>query len=58
MKAGRGRSFRSYVRRVQLIFQDPFASLNPPVHTVRYHLTRSLKIHGRAATARRNWNRT
>lgn len=46
-KAGRGRSFRSYVRRVQLIFQDPFASLNP-VHTVRYHLTRSLKIHDRA----------
>ncbi|MGW6095117.1 ABC transporter ATP-binding protein [Streptomyces sp. NPDC055157] len=49
VKAGRGRSFRSYVRQVQLIFQDPFASLNP-VHTVRYHLTRSLKIHGREAT--------
>ena len=30
-----------------MIFQDPFASLNP-VHTVRYHLTRSLKIHGNA----------
>ena len=29
-----------------MIFQDPFASLNP-VHTVRYHLTRALKIHGR-----------
>src|SRR5690242_17004202 len=38
-----GRAFRSYVRRVQLILQDPFASLNP-VHTVRYHLTRSLRI--------------
>lgn len=49
VKAGRGRSFRSYVRRVQLIFQDPFASLNP-VHTVRYHLTRSLKIHDRAGS--------
>ncbi|MFI5754061.1 ABC transporter ATP-binding protein [Streptomyces sp. NPDC051569] len=49
VKAGRGRSFRSYVRQVQLIFQDPFASLNP-VHTVRYHLTRSLKIHGKRAT--------
>ncbi|MEV7291315.1 ABC transporter ATP-binding protein [Streptomyces microflavus] len=47
VKAGRGRSFRRYVRRVQLIFQDPFASLNP-VHTVRYHLTRALKIHDRA----------
>ncbi|MFI7599504.1 ABC transporter ATP-binding protein [Actinoplanes sp. NPDC049681] len=42
-----GRQFRSYVRRVQMIFQDPFASLNP-VHTIRYHLTRSLKIHGNA----------
>ncbi|MEV0130956.1 ABC transporter ATP-binding protein [Dactylosporangium sp. NPDC050688] len=42
-----GRGFRSYVKRVQLIFQDPFGSLNP-VHTVRYHLTRSLKIHGNA----------
>jgi peptide/nickel transport system ATP-binding protein len=30
-----------------MIFQDPFASLNP-VHTIRYHLTRSLKIHGHA----------
>ncbi|SCL32808.1 peptide/nickel transport system ATP-binding protein [Micromonospora rhizosphaerae] len=42
-----GRAFRSYVRRVQLILQDPFASLNP-VHTIRYHLTRSLRIHGNA----------
>ncbi|MEV6595841.1 ABC transporter ATP-binding protein [Actinoplanes sp. NPDC051346] len=42
-----GRQFRAYVRRVQMIFQDPFASLNP-VHTVRYHLTRSLRIHGNA----------
>ncbi len=42
-----GRAFRSYVRRVQLTFQDPFASLNP-VHTVRYHLTRALRIHGNA----------
>ncbi|MER5630954.1 ABC transporter ATP-binding protein [Streptomyces nitrosporeus] len=49
VKAGRGRSFRAYVRQVQLIFQDPFASLNP-VHTVRYHLTRALRIHGRAGS--------
>ncbi|NJP31003.1 ABC transporter ATP-binding protein [Micromonospora thermarum] len=42
-----GRAFRAYVRRVQLILQDPFASLNP-VHTIRYHLTRSLRIHGNA----------
>ncbi|ROP36931.1 ABC transporter ATP-binding protein [Saccharothrix texasensis] len=42
-----GRRFRAYSKRVQMIFQDPFASLNP-VHTVRYHLTRALKIHGNA----------
>lgn len=42
--SGRGRTaFRRYSRRVQLIFQDPFASLNP-VHTVRYTLTRSVRI--------------
>ncbi|GIG23530.1 dipeptide/oligopeptide/nickel ABC transporter ATP-binding protein [Cellulomonas chitinilytica] len=38
------RGFRAYVRRVQMIFQDPFGSLNP-VHTVRYTLTRSVRIH-------------
>jgi peptide/nickel transport system ATP-binding protein len=43
----RGRRFRAYSGQVQMIFQDPFASLNP-VHTVRYHLTRALKIHHRA----------
>jgi peptide/nickel transport system ATP-binding protein len=42
--AARGRAFRAYCRRVQMVFQDPFASLNP-VHTVRYHLTRALRIH-------------
>jgi peptide/nickel transport system ATP-binding protein len=42
-----GKAFRAYCRQVQMIFQDPFASLNP-VHTVRYHLTRALKIHDRA----------
>ncbi len=45
-----GRRFRAYCRRVQMVFQDPFASLNP-VHTVRYHLTRALKIHGSDTTA-------
>jgi len=42
-----GRPFRGYAARVQMIFQDPFASLNP-VHTVRYHLARALKIHNHA----------
>jgi peptide/nickel transport system ATP-binding protein len=42
---GRGRrAFRRHASRVQLIFQDPFASLNP-IHPVRYTLTRSLRIH-------------
>lgn len=43
-----GRRFRRYVGQVQLILQDPFASLNP-AHTVRYHLTRALRLHGRPA---------
>ncbi|MZE55783.1 ATP-binding cassette domain-containing protein [Streptomyces sp. SID5770] len=38
------RSFRAYCAEVQLILQDPFASLNP-VHTIRHHLTRALRIH-------------
>jgi peptide/nickel transport system ATP-binding protein len=46
----RGRRFRAYCRRVQMVFQDPFASLNP-IHTVRYHLTRALRIHHSDATA-------
>jgi peptide/nickel transport system ATP-binding protein len=40
---GRGR--REYARRVQLVLQDPFSSLNP-VHEVRYHLARPLQVHG------------
>ncbi|GAB3904670.1 hypothetical protein GCM10029964_098790 [Kibdelosporangium lantanae] len=51
-----GSRFRAYSRQVQMIFQDPFASLNP-VHTVRYHLTRALKIHDRAGKTRRTWRR-
>src|ERR1700761_7828098 len=47
----RGRALRAYRHQVQLIFQDPFASLNP-VHTVRHHLTRSLRIHGNAGSTR------
>src|SRR5439155_10434438 len=36
-----------YRSQVQLIFQDPFGSLNP-VKTVRHHLARPLRIHKRA----------
>ena len=34
-----------YRSQVQIIFQDPFDSLNP-VKTIRHHLERPLKIHG------------
>jgi peptide/nickel transport system ATP-binding protein len=51
-----GREFRRYAARVQMIFQDPFASLNP-VHTVRYHLTRALKIHGNAGRSAQDLRR-
>ena len=38
------RAFRRYKSEVQLVFQDPFASLNP-AHTVRYHVERPLRLH-------------
>jgi peptide/nickel transport system ATP-binding protein len=38
------RAFRRHKSEVQLVFQDPFASLNP-VHTVRYHLERPVRLH-------------
>jgi peptide/nickel transport system ATP-binding protein len=48
------RGFRAYKGAVQMVFQDPFASLNP-LHTVNYHITRALRLHedrsGLTATA-------
>jgi peptide/nickel transport system ATP-binding protein len=41
---------RAYRRQVQLVFQDPFASLNP-VHRVAYSLSRPLRLHGHARSA-------
>jgi peptide/nickel transport system ATP-binding protein len=41
----RGRRLRAYRGEVQLVFQDPFASLNPSF-TVDHHLRRPLLIHG------------
>jgi peptide/nickel transport system ATP-binding protein len=43
---------RAYAAQVQMVFQDPFASLNP-VHRVRHHLIRPLQIHH---TARDNYD--
>jgi peptide/nickel transport system ATP-binding protein len=38
------RASLKYRSEVQMIFQDPFGSLNP-VHTVGYHIARPLQIH-------------
>ncbi|WP_457581068.1 ABC transporter ATP-binding protein [Ensifer canadensis] len=38
---------KAYRRAVQMVFQDPFASLNP-VFTVYHHLARPLALHGHA----------
>jgi peptide/nickel transport system permease protein len=49
--AAEPRVSRAYRGRVQMVFQDPFASLNP-LHTVAYHLARPLLLHGRCAPGR------
>ena len=40
-------SRRAYARTVQMVLQDPFASLNP-AHTVAYHVGRPLALYGTA----------
>ncbi|GMA36444.1 hypothetical protein GCM10025876_26480 [Demequina litorisediminis] len=39
----RGSGLRRYRQRVRMVFQDPFASLNP-YHTIRHHLARPLAL--------------
>ncbi|WP_277212677.1 ATP-binding cassette domain-containing protein [Isoptericola croceus] len=41
------RASRAYRSKVQMVFQDPFGSLNP-VHRVEHFLTRALQLHGKA----------
>jgi len=38
------RDMKAYRSAVQMVFQDPFSSLNP-VHTIRYHLERPMRLH-------------
>ena len=39
----RGRGLRAYRQKLRMVFQDPFASLNP-YHSIRYHLERPLEL--------------
>ncbi len=39
----RGRPLRRYRQQVRMVFQDPFASLNP-YHTIRHHIERPLQL--------------
>ncbi|MEE1928982.1 ATP-binding cassette domain-containing protein [Streptomyces sp. TRM 70351] len=48
---GRPVPSRAYRDHVQMVFQDPFASLNP-FHSIEHHLARPLLLHGRAASRR------
>src|ERR1700722_1662048 len=45
------RALRKFRRDVQVVFQDPFGSLNAG-HTVSYHIERPLLIHGIAKNRR------
>ena len=47
---------RSYRSKVQMIFQDPFASLNA-VHTIEHHLERPLEIHHKGGGSDQRYER-
>ncbi|MCC2309834.1 ABC transporter ATP-binding protein [Cellulomonas chengniuliangii] len=46
----RGAGLREYRKEVQMVFQDPFASLNP-YHTIEHHLERPIRLHQRGLSA-------
>ncbi|XXR74530.1 ABC transporter ATP-binding protein [Sorangium sp. So ce394] len=50
LKEEPNRASLAYRGQVQMIFQDPFGSLNP-VHTIGYHLERPLLLHNKAPNA-------
>lgn len=39
----RGKGLRTYRQKLRMVFQDPFASLNP-YHSIRYHIERPLQL--------------
>ncbi|WP_431806511.1 ABC transporter ATP-binding protein [Microbacterium paraoxydans] len=39
----RGKGLRRYRQQLRMVFQDPFASLNP-YHSIRYHLERPIRL--------------
>ena len=43
------KDLQEYRSKVQMVFQDPFGSLNP-TQTIAHHLTRPLKIHNQVAS--------
>jgi len=45
----------TYRHHVQMVFQDPFASLNP-FHSVAHHLARPLRLHDRTRTSAETWS--
>lgn len=47
----RGRALTEYRDDVQMVFQDPFASLNP-FHTIAHHIERPLQLHGGTSSRR------
>jgi peptide/nickel transport system ATP-binding protein len=49
LKRDRFQASKDYRAQVQMVFQDPFGSLNP-VHRIEHFLTRSLTLHGKAGT--------
>lgn len=46
-----GRGLTAYRDDVQMVFQDPFSSLNP-FHTIAHHLERPIRLHGIASSRR------
>ena len=52
-RAFRGEALRRYNRRVQMVFQDPYGSLNPRM-TVGEMLGEALRVHGLVPPARRD----